>query len=315
MKRSQLFLTLAILTFLSSGCELAKSKGVVKENYIHKYGIPMSKKEWNNRGKNGTAISKMENGVTISKTYENGVLHGTKDITFPHSEIVEKKETYEHGLLKNRVLHYSSGVPMWKEKLLKDGKSVITTWYEDGSPQSIEKYEKSLLKSGEYFTLHNEIESHVKQNEGTRIQRDAFGNLLSRDLIKDGKMALRTTFHPNGDPKTIASYENGFPHGQKKTFWIGGQPNTIEEWFEGKQHGKTIVFQNGEKRAEIPYVNGEKHGIEYRYRDENILVEEVQWERNQKHGPSKIYVDDVATVKWFHQGKPVSKFIFDEYIR
>lgn len=311
--KSIYFLTILTATVvLLGGCAPKLPQGVLKEDYIHKYGVAMSKKEWNDRGNSGKVISTLENGATVTKTYEKDTLHGTSTITFPHSLTIEKTEIYDQGKLTHKIEHFTSGIPMWEEQLLPNGKSLITTWYEDGTPQSYEEYDKKLLNKGEYYSSKNEVESRVQQQEGTRIHRDAYGNLLSKDLIKDGEITLRTTYHPNGDPKTITSYINGLPT-HKKTFWLGGQPNTIEQWHEGEQSGITIVFQNGEKRAEIPYVHGKKHGAEKRFRENEILAEELYWENDKKHGPARTHINGKISTKWYLQDKLVSKLIFDEF--
>lgn len=298
------------------GCSASQlPKGVIKESFIHKYGIAMSKTEWLKRGSDGKVVSQYENGVTSTRSYLRGLLHGESKITFPHSLVIEKIQDYKEGSLKKEVQHYTSGVPMWEKKYLEDGKNIVTAWYEDGSPQSLENYEKDLLEKASYYNLNNELEASVKQKEGSRLVRDPFGNLLFKDLIKDGQLVLRTSYHPNGDPKMIASYQDGLIHGKKKTYWMGGEPNSIEEWKNGKQEGLTEIFQNGKIKASIEYLAGQRHGIEKRFNDQDVLVEEVYWLEDQKHGPSRTYIGDKTNTKWFHQGRVVSKFVFDEFAR
>lgn len=306
---------LLILSFLSA-CGGAKlPKGVIKESFIHKYGVAMSKGEWLNRGSDGKVLTQYENGVSRTRTYQAGKLHGESSASFAHSSVIEKKQVYKEGNLQKEILHYTSGVPMWEKKYLEDGKSILTSWYEDGSPQSLENYVDELLEKGAYYTLNNELEASVDQKEGSRLIRDPFGNLLAKDLIKDGQLVLRTTYHPNGDPKVLASYQDGVIHGKKKTYWMGGEPNTIEEWNMGKQEGLTKIFQNGKVKASLQYLAGQRHGVEKRFNDQDVLVEEIYWIEDQRHGPSRNYIGDKTNTKWFHQGKVVSKFVFDEFAR
>ena len=314
MKRIPFFMALIAITILTNSCGPTLPKGVLKESYIHKYGVAMSKKDWESRGSHGKVVSTLDNGALVTRSFEGGVLQGKVTTTFPHSLTIEKTESYEDGKLISQVQHYTSGIPMLEESLENQGKRV-TTWYEDGTPQSFEEYEDNRLTSGEYFTYQNEMESRVQQEEGMRIRRDAYGTLLSKDLIQNGEMILRSTFHENGDPKATTEYSAGVPNGLRKTFWIGGQPNTLEEWLEGKQHGLTTIYQNGQQWATVPYVDGKRDGTEKRFREGDLLVEEIEWSNGEKHGSYRTYIGDTVSTKWFFQGKSVSKFAFDESAR
>ncbi len=312
MKRIIQCIGIAALAIIISSCSKSLPTGVVKESYIHKYGVSLDKDDWKARGRDGKIISTMKNGVTITRPYKNGKLNGEVTYSFQHSQLISKTQIFNNDKLITQTKHYSSGVPMWEERLISDNISTITTWYEDGTPQSIEEYNDAKLHEGEYFTFNNEVESRVTQDEGTRVRRDAYGDLLSKDLIKDGKMVLRSTFHHNGDPKTITEFSENIPNGTKKTFWIGGVPNTLEEWVKGEQHGTTIVFQNGEKHAEVPYVKGNRHGIERRFNDEKIVAEEVQWKHGSRHGASRTFFDDKVSTTWFYNGRRVDRHTFEE---
>jgi antitoxin component YwqK of YwqJK toxin-antitoxin module len=304
---------LPVIALTMVGCsKKTLPKGAVKEQFIHKYGIAMSEKDWKTHGNSGKVITTMEDGIVITKTFEDGIPSGKATYTFPHSTTVEKTEVYDKGTLTSSIHHYPSGIPMLEEKRLDENNVIVTTWYEDGSPQRVEEYDNEILMTGEYFSFQNELESSVAQKNGTRIHRDAYGNVISKDLIKGGEMVLRTTFHPNGEPKTITTYKDGKPNGTKKTFWIGGVPNTIEEWTEGEQHGVTTLFHNGKKRAEISYIYNIREGKELVFDDNGNIVEETMWRNDVRHGPAKSFVADETMTKWYHYGKRVNKHNFEE---
>lgn len=314
MKHIPLFASLLFL-LLSSSCGSKLSQGVVKESYIHKYGVAMSKKDWEARGSHGKVVTTMKTGATLSKSYKGGVLHGKSTTTFPHSTIVEKTEIYEEGELFSITRHFQSGTPMWEEAFPSQHERRLTNWYEDGTPQSIENYKQTSLDKGEYFSYSNELESRIDTGEGLRVRRDRFGNLLSKDLVKHGQMLLRTTYYPNGDPESITPYVDGLAHGQRKTFHMGGEPKALEEWKSGVQDGVTTVFQNGTKWAEVAYSKGVKHGTELRYRDGEIVVEDIQWSHDERHGPSRTFIGDVTSTQWYLKGHPVPKYVFEQAIR
>lgn len=312
------YIYLAILTTALTSCGPTPRQtcDVVKLTYVHKYGVTVPEQDWSARGKHGQIISEMKNGVTVSRSYSSGVIDGPTTYTFPHSSAIEKIETYARGNLLKETLHYRSGPPMQENDYTIDGTKKVTTWYENGSPKSIENFDMSdALVKAEYYTPTHQTEAQVENKHGIRITRNQYGHILSKDTIDNGIMTVRTTFHYNGSTKEIVSYKDGNINGKRQTFLPDGEPNTIEDWKNGNQHGITVLFQNGEKYSETPYINGVKHGIEKRYRDGNELTQEVSWYDDMQEGPLKVYVDNVATTEWYYEGRPVSKLDYDGLIR
>lgn len=284
---------------------------VVSETYVHRYGVNVPKTEWTTRGRSGQVVSTLNTGVVVTKNYLDGTLEGETTYTFPHSKAIEKIETYSQGSLIKERENHPSGVPQRETEFLLPNSRVITVWYEDGTPHLRETYENERITVAEYYTTQNQIESRIDNGEGYRINRDEFGQILSTDNFEQGQIVQRTVCYPNEAPKEVLSYRNGKVHGQKKTFLPCGEPNTIEEWVNDKQEGVTIVFQNGEKAAEIPYVSGEKNGIEQRYRDGQYLVEEISWKNGKRHGPCCAYIGEDKHVSWYYQGGEVTKAQYD----
>lgn len=300
------------LVLLLSGCNSNPNDDIVEERYVHRYGVPMDPDDWSERGRQGQIVATRNDGVTVTNTYDAGVLDGETTFTYPHRNTIQKREIYSKGYLKEEFWNYSNGLPS-KHVIHNSPTNYISiVWYDNGVPQCRENYDNNLLVQGEYFTPANLQESVVNNQEGTRTLRDCYGALQSIDEIKNGQMTTRNIYHPNGAPQSITSYVNGDEHGQKRTFMPGGDPNTIEQWTKGSQHGPTIVFENGEKVSETPYVNGKKHGIEHRYgEDGKTVVEDVTWVQGQKHGPSYTYVGNSRKIDWYFQDKPVNKATFD----
>ena len=284
---------------------------VVYETYVHRYGVEVPQDNWTSSGKHGQVISTLKNGVVVCKSYNSGILEGNTTYSYPHSETIEKVQEYIQGILTKETCHYFSGAP--KQEILIKGanKRSITHWYENGIPQSQEDYENGLLIKGNYFNPHHQLESEVVNRDGTRIIRDNYGIILSTDTIKNGEMVLRTTYHPNGNPRALTPYVNGVIEGQRKTFLPGGEPNSSETWLNGIQEGITVVFQNGEKHAEVPYVRGDINGVERRYRDGTNVIQEITWMDNMRHGPTTTYVGNTANTEWFFQDRKMSKSQYD----
>lgn len=307
----QLMIVVALFSLALTGCRNRAEKVVVKETYLHKYGVPVPKEDWARNGKDGQVVQLRNDGVTVSKSFEHGVLQGPVTYSYPNSTTVEKIELYDRGLLLSVTRNFLSGVPHEMEKYEGQQIKEVSRWYEDGTPSAFETYENGLMVTGEYRTPLNAVESVVENGLGTRIARGNDGELLSKDSIVHGQMVERVTYFQNGDPASVTSYENGLAHGTRLTFALGGLPKTVEQWMHGQQEGMTIVYLNGEKVAEVPYVKGEKHGTELRYQDGQTVVEEISWKRGVQHGPRKIISEEVTKTEWYNQGELVSRTTFE----
>lgn len=311
MKKSHFPYAIAIL-LLTAGCNSGYREDVVCETYVHRYGVELPPEEWSERGQHGQVVSTLKDGVTVSRTYDSGVLHGETTHTFPHRDTIQKREIYDQGILTQEFLCHSNGLPYKQTIHTAPARQSTIVWYDSGAPQCKEEYENGMLVQGEYFTLNNSQETFVTNQNGTRICRDPYGELEHVDEIKNGQIQVRTTYHPNGTPSAITPYINGQPEGQKRLFLPDGQPKAIETWVKGQQHGATTLFENGEKCGELPYVYGKIHGTEYRYRDDGkVIVSETSWMQGRKHGPSYAYVGDVKKTDWYYKGRLVNKQTYD----
>ncbi len=304
-------LSLALVAALSSGCRNHYQGEVVKETYIHKYGVPVSAADWEKQGKDGQVIQLQKDGVTAVHTYDKGILHGESTWSFPNSQTVQRVEIYENGVLVGKRDHYTSGTPQQEEHFAGRFVTKRMRWYEDGTPAATENFQNGLMLSAEYRTPLNVVESRIQDGNGTRYCRNNDGEMMAKDLFENGQLTERMHFFPNGDPSDITPYVNGQVHGKRLTFLRGGLPKSVETWNQGQQEGITVVYQNGEKSAEVPYVNGKKNGIELRYRDGSMMVEEITWIDNEQHGPHRIFVDGSTKVEWYHQGEVVSRPTFE----
>ena len=74
----------------------------------------------------------------------------------------------------------------------------------------------------------------------------------------------------------------------------------------------TITFRGGEKFSEVPYYQGKKHGVEKRFRDGKIIVEEISWENDLMHGPYHTFVNSNLKTEWYLYGEKVSKAVYSQ---
>jgi antitoxin component YwqK of YwqJK toxin-antitoxin module len=306
-------LSLLVLLASISSCQSNYSNcdEVVCET-VHRYGVPLDPEDWSARGQNGQVISVRKDGVTVSRNYEGGVLHGECTYSFPHRDIVQKKEIYHQGSVVQELLHYPNGLPQQQITYESPNRQSLIIWYENGAPQCREEMDNGNLVRGEYYNLNYQLESRVDEGNGLRTRRDGLGQLLSKDTIQNGQMVLRTTYHPTGTPEAFTPYVNGVIEGQRRTFLVGGEPATIEEWTGNVQHGTTTIFEHGEKVADVPYINGRKHGVERRYRDGQAVSQEVTWVQGYQHGPAYSYMGNSSRTDWYFRGRQVpNKATFD----
>ncbi|MFN0064932.1 MAG: toxin-antitoxin system YwqK family antitoxin [Chlamydiales bacterium] len=307
MKKSFVLLLLATTAFTISCRSGQYNNEVVKETYIHKYGVPIPKSDWNKQGKDGKIVQLRRDGVTVSRSYAKGVMHGECTFTYPNTSTLHKTELYENGVLVGKKANYPNGLTLSEETFENELISKRNYWYEDGAPQTVESYTDGLLTNGEYHSPNNIVEARVKGGEGTRVIRNEEGVLVARESFEKSHRIERVDYFPNGDPQSITPYLNNHIHGTRLTFCQGGLPNSVEQWNHGLQEGTTMVYMNGEKVSELPYVRGKREGIEKRFRDGAILVEEVTWKEDKQHGPCKIYSDGTSRTDYYHEGALVNK--------
>jgi len=314
---NKLFLSLPIVaTLLLSGCGSEQNNGeVISKRYVHKYGYAVSQSEWESNNYPGQVITTMRNGVTITSTYEDGLLNGPSTHTHPHSQTVQHFYLYEYGDLKKEVIYDALGMPIREKTQLSPHRCSITMWYGDGTPMSTEDYADDELLDGKYFTLNNELESSVERGNGLKTRRDQHGTLLSKNHIEAGYLTKKETFYSNGNLEEVAFYKMNQRNGERKVYTEAGDSLAVEEWVNNQIHGKATYFVNGNKQTEVYFLNGARNGIETQYIDGQTVEKEIAWNNDQRHGPTKFFVaDNLAKTEWYYNGKLVGKRRYDELL-
>jgi antitoxin component YwqK of YwqJK toxin-antitoxin module len=298
------------------GCsQKQQDNNVVSQRYVHKYGYAVSKDEFEGKKYPGQVITTLKNGVTITSTYENGVLHGASTHTFPNSQTVESYFLYNNGLLVKKITYDMSGMPLREDVQQSPSRFVSTRRYADGTPMCTEEYVGKELVDGQYFTRLNEVEARVEKGKGTRLVRDPQGILIAREEFEDGYLTKQDTFYANGYPESNAVYQRGVLQGEKKSFSENGEPLAVKEYVNGKLHGKTTFYKNGARSVDVHYLDGLKNGLEIHYIDGNTVSQEILWENDKKHGPSKYFADGVVQVEYYYDGERVSDAKWKELSR
>ncbi|ANG66216.1 toxin-antitoxin system YwqK family antitoxin [Chlamydia gallinacea] len=317
MKQLLFFVYALTFSCFTYGSILKQDASIMKETFRNNYGIIVSGKDWVKRGCDGTITKVLKDGSTLYETYTQGLLHGKVTQTFPHSTTLAVIKTYDQGRLVSHKTFFSNGLPSQEEIFQEDGALIITRWPDNNNNDTItdpyftETTHYGRVIEGNYSSFNGKYFSSIRNGEGVRSTFSVNNVLLSEETFSDGVLIKKTTFYPTRDPETITHYTNGQPHGLRLTYLPGGIPNTIEEWRYGYQDGTTIVFKNGCKVAEIPFIKGIKEGFELRYNENEIIAEEVSWKNNRLHGIRKIYAAGIYKCEWYHRGRLVSKAKFE----
>jgi len=303
--------SLFIASLLLGGCGGDNGNEIVSQKYIHKYGFDVSESEWVDREKEGQIVLLLKDGEKVTNTYENGILHGISTSTFPNSSVVQKLLVYNQGVLLKEVVNDEAGIPISEDVYEFDDRRVTTFWDNNGSPLSVEEYDNDLLIEGKYFTSNHEMEGQVEAGFGERYSRDREGLLLSRDLIENGVASTRTNYHANGQIHSISHYHDYQLHGEQRKFASNGQPLMDLNWNHGTLDGMKIVYRTGHKVSEIPYINGQRHGLEYHFDEAGTLTANIEWKNDKKHGCSRFLNSDTTENEWFYNGAVVSQERFE----
>jgi antitoxin component YwqK of YwqJK toxin-antitoxin module len=308
-------LLIASAGLVLSSCTPDDGRNVISQRYIHKYGYDVSHDEWMSQQYPGQVLTTLRDGMTITETYEDGLLHGAKTTTYPHSQTIHSLEEYERGRLHKRITYSVRGVPQ-KEELFKSAAHIVaTTWYPSGTPKSKEEFKEEILINGQYFTVSNETDSRVENGTGERTIRNQSGDLLSREVFNNYGITYIETYYPNNMPHTATSYDNGKIHGEKKVFAMSGEPLSVEGYTNGILDGVATYYQNGYKYLEIPYTEGNKNGLVRHYIDGETVVEETEYLYGIKQGPSIVYCDGSARTTWYFEDRKVTRNQYEQLIQ
>jgi antitoxin component YwqK of YwqJK toxin-antitoxin module len=315
MKNISTIFALVATGLFAVGCSTYNDQNqIVKTAYYHPYGPQISETEWKDQGSSGETSELMLNGVEVRREYSGGVLHGSSSWTFPHSRVTERTEDYVQGKLVATTLNYPSGSPKFREEYADNDVKYIQAWYEDGCPRSIEEVRGDSLCNGQYLTIDGDVESIVSGGNGVKIGRNEQGELLRRDRYEQGVVVAQEFFYKKGLLKEVIALKGSKRDGESKRFSETGEPISVEMWKDGLLDGKQMYFENGHLARQVFYSSGLKHGIETHYAiNSDMVVREIGWDRDQRHGCCKNFVGDQIFAEWYWNGTKVSEDQFQTW--
>ncbi len=297
-----------VIFSLLSGCH-SPGPDVVERSYRHNYGPEMNPEEWEANGHTGEVVEMRRDGVEVRQRYNRGVLHEECSTTFPHSRMAEYVKEYENGTLVSVTHNSLAGYPYTQEQFVPNGTRIYSTWYKDGSPCSVEEFnKKSQLVNAQYISPDGETEGVLANGTGLKMDRTIFGVLRTRERWNRGDVVLRETFYPNGFVKESSELADGLLHGCSSEFGDSGEPLCVRHWDLGELHGETCLYEGGILAISIPYQHGRKEGLERHFcpgTDE--IAEEISWHEDARHGPSRVILAGHTIVDWYWNGGKVTE--------
>lgn len=307
--------TKQLLTALvcSAALYAASDGDIVSRSYVAKYLGKVSESEWEKRGSHGEIVTIYSNGVTVCENYLEGRLQGRTTRSYPHSDKIAQIKFFEEGRLLKEVDYFPSGLIKQEVafNLASPATKVVKTFREDGSMMSVETLQGASLMDGQYFDTKAKFLSSVTKQNGERTFVDENGKLSISEKVAGGSIVSRTNYYPSGSVKSRICLKNNLIDGPAHYFLASGAPSRMESWASGKQNGTTLLFENGEKTAEISYTSGKKNGVEKRFKNETTVAEEISWSEGLRHGPSTMYVNGEGYTQWYFEGKKVNQMTYD----
>ncbi len=230
--------------------------------------------------------------LCTEKTYKNGQLQSTKNLTFINEKGAKLKNAVKTAKITanikegktftrtiNQRIFYINGKKTAVLTLNEIGE-VISAQGEPFNGNAKEFYPNGVLKREGYFKNalpEGEIKTYDKQGRLIAIESYKHGlrNGLSNrfTFIKDKKFTEelffdrgilqgpRTIFTPEGKIQLREEYQDGLREGLSKLFNAQGSLEVQTSYRQGKRHGKRIVYYpDGNIMYEEDYVSGKLEG-------------------------------------------------------
>jgi antitoxin component YwqK of YwqJK toxin-antitoxin module len=102
---------------------------------------------------------------------------------------------------------------------------------------------------------------------------------------------------------------------RERGYWVNGQKRCEIPYVNGRLHGiGTCWRENGKKSSEYKYVNGQSHGIQMRWYTNGQKWMECPWVNGQRHGIDTWWYSNgsLRYIEKWNQGQRVVAFNFYE---
>lgn len=294
-----------------------KIEGIVYEYFSD--GKEKSEMTFKDDKKEGTETIYYNDGqIDTKKEFEDGKLEGEFVEYHFNGTIYRKgicKEGYYEGYWvshysnksKQNETHYSKGkIDGVMKKHDRDGKLYCEFNYRKGEVISYKFFNKKqeIIKEAKkqkgefYYEGHNAIGNIISEglydisggNKGEWKYYDDNHVLSSKESYTDGSLTgISTTYHLNGEVKSLTPYENDTIHGYYSSFFSNKQLKKQGWYHKGKPTGEWIFYYvDGTVQNKKYFTNGKLYG-----ESENFTV-------NGKLQSEYLYLDDDLKTEYFY---------------
>lgn len=277
-------------------------------------------------------------------TYAADIKHG-KEIRYNSKGKPEEEWSNNNGIKSGNVRYYYDTGELWKViafsnnkeegkgiEYEKDGRIISLLIYKNGfvySHEKINRYNDANRRTGIWRELYDDGEVRMEGNYTNGLRNGVFkhydkqGKLLTieqyvDDVLVEGEEAtglpdIRQEFYPDGQVKTVGSYQNGKKHGTFRNYdprgkeeiaFLYEQDNKIAEGILdslGRRIGPwTFYYPTGQVKTKGSYKLGLKDGQWSYYFTDGKVVQ------------TGAYVNDLPTGnwKWYYNSSALHR---DEY--
>jgi uncharacterized protein len=312
------------------------TKGEVNVTEYYPNGAEQGRGNYYNGAKHGEWIYYDENGWKFSTVnYYMDLLDGSYKRYHPNGKVAletEYKYGYEHGYRKSWHINGEIAGEGWVQYDERQG-----DWYEYNA-RGLQVQHSYYLNDNEYGTQEfcdargrRREEVKLKQNIGVlRTLYDSTGKVEYEMKAPNGTADFTPTYK-NGKPWHSGKYSRGLRNGEYKKYdwngrvvWEGsyvlgdieGKRKIYYEWSdamynevdmrEGELNGLSVGYwENGQKRFEENFVDGEEVGEQKYYHENGQLQRSYTVVDGEIDGESKVYSEDgkLMWVRYYSQGK------------
>ena len=226
--------------------------------------------------KNGVWKTWYANGLMESKNYfENGVRDGVQEVWYDYlirdEPVLKLKGEYKKGK------KHGEGLAFFADSKLE----ILQTYNMDQLEGPYEEYYSTgILKSKGNFKNGVLDGDFVVYHPNRKLREEHF----YIDGYKDGSY---TSYHEKGKLQSKGSYRRNIPVDLWQWFDDDGKTILASSHFSDGKGTMYEFFPDGQKKVEVEYVAGMKHGREIRWYREGVIRSEALFHRGLIHGTRK----------------------------
>lgn len=297
------------------------NKGVLQGDYnsFYESGAKYIHFKYLNGKIEGDWVAYHENGkIEQTKFYKNNKKNGLLKDFYPNGKL-NFIQVYENDLKKKEESFFENGNLKTSFEFDINGKAVANTiYYESGEIKEKNLYENGVLMSNKVFFKNGEVSEEFEKNNYWNYF-NKYGELIFESIWNKNKECWTYKKYPNGRQIVVnyneefESYINDEEISRNDAYWYDidswsgeiGNSDVLytrfriidgviqykeKEWTVKRINGEPTLdgpyihyHENGEKKKEVSYVNGNKDGEEKFYNKFGNLIDTILWKDGVKN--------------------------------